>query len=141
MIFPKLLIQEGSRSPSRIHWAVDILIKQHEEPEGTDRLLNFLLNYWNDSVNPMKTDEARKRLLDTESLLEEVETDSNCFPELVDKGEYSVKFLILFAKLLMMQGKTKRKDTCMFRNLLEKLKAHKDIFSIVRTATHGKKYA
>ena len=89
----------------------------------------------------MKTEEARKRLLDTETLLEEVERDSNCFPELADKGEYSVKFLILFAKLFMMQEKTNRKDTYMFKKLLEKLKAHKDIFSIVRTATHGKKYA
>ena len=87
MIFPKQLIPEGSRSPSCIHWAVDILIKQHEEPESTDRLLNFLLNYWNDSVIPMKTEAARKRLLNTEALLEEVDTDSNCFPELVGKGE------------------------------------------------------
>ncbi len=127
------------RMPKHIHWAVDILIKQHEEPEATQRFLDFLLEYWK-SVTPLLSEEERARLLSTGTLLEQVDQEALQYPELAGKGEYSVKFLILLAKLLMVQEKTNRKDAYMFKKLLEDLKAHKDIFSVVRTATmHGKK--
>ena len=42
---------------------------------------------------------------------------------------------LLIAKLLMVQEKTNRHDAYMFKNLLEKLKEHRNIFEIVSTAT------
>ena len=46
------------------------------------------------------------------------------------------KFLILLAKLLMAQEKTNNNQAYMFRQLLEALKSHNNIFKIVSTATH-----
>ena len=37
--------------------------------------------------------------------------------------------------LLMLQEKTNREDAYMFKNVLDKLKEHSEIFSIVSTAT------
>jgi len=54
-----------------------------------------------------------------------------------NKGEYSIKFLILLAKLLMMQEKTNKEDAYMFKNLLKALKEGKSIFKIVSIATHN----
>jgi hypothetical protein len=58
------------------------------------------------------------------------------YAALAQKGEYSVKFLILLAKLLMAQEKTNNNQAYMFRQLLEALKNHNNIFKIVSTATH-----
>ncbi|GAB4291794.1 MAG: hypothetical protein Kow0090_05440 [Myxococcota bacterium] len=58
------------------------------------------------------------------------------YENLSGKGEYSVKFLILLAKLLMIQKKTNLETAYMFKELLEALREGKDIFSIVSIATH-----
>lgn len=124
-----------ARTPKHIHWAVDILIKQHEDPEATNRFLDFLLTHWN-TVSPLLSEAERNKALDTETLLEQVNKEALNYPELAEKGEYSIKFLILLAKLLMLQEKTNYPDAYMFKSLLEQLKAHKDIYQIVSTATH-----
>jgi len=124
-----------ARTPKHIHWAVDILIKQHEDPEATNRFLDFLLTHWN-TVSPLLSEAERNKALDTETLLEQVNKEALNYPELAEKGEYSIKFLILLAKLLMLQEKTNYPDAYMFKALLEQLKAHKDIYQIVSTATH-----
>jgi len=58
------------------------------------------------------------------------------YKELSEKGEYSIKFLILLAKLLMMQEKTNLETAYMFKKLLKTLHDGGDIFSAVSTATH-----
>ena len=123
------------RTPKHIHWAVDILIKQHENPEATNNFLDFLLQHWT-TVTPLLTEEERTELLDSNRLLNEVNKESIQYEELAEHGEYSIKFLILLAKLLMVQEKTNYHEAYMFKNLLEQLKAHKDIYKIVSTATH-----
>lgn len=125
-----------ARTPKHIHWAVDILIKQHENPEATNRFLSFLLDYWN-TIVPLQSEAERKAVLDTETLMKQVNSEALQYPELAEKGEYSIKFLILLAKLLMIQEKTNRHDAYMFRRVLEKLQAHSDIFSVISTATHS----
>ncbi|SJZ43695.1 hypothetical protein [Treponema porcinum] len=124
-----------ARTPKHIHWAVDILIKQHENPEATNRFLDFLLKHWN-SVTPLLSEAERKNALDTKTLLDQVNKEALNYPELAEKGEYTIKFLILLAKLLMLQEKTNYPDAYMFKTLLEQLRAHKDIYKIVSTATH-----
>ena len=123
------------RTPKHIHWAVDILIKHYGDIGTTDRLLEFLLEQWN-RTNPIRTEEERKRLLRTDTLLEEVNAEAAKYTSLANHGEYSVKFLILLAKLLMVQEKTNRNDAYLFKNLLEQLREHNDIFRIVSTATY-----
>lgn len=124
------------RTPKHIHWAVDILIKQHLENNATERLIDSLINLWDNQIRPIRNKEERARILDPKVLLEEVNAEASKYNDLADKGEYSVKFLLLLAKLLMIQEKTNYEGAYMFRNLLEQLRGHKDIFKIVSTATH-----
>lgn len=122
------------RTPKHIHWAVDMLIKHYSEPHETDLLLDSLLKQWEQTV-PLESKEDQEHLLSPERLLADVNDEAEKYNKLADKGEYSVKFLILIAKLLMVQEKTNRHDAYMFKNLLEKLKEHRNIFEIVSTAT------
>lgn len=122
------------RTPKHIHWAVDMLIKHYSEPHETDLLLDSLLKQWEQTV-PLVSKEAQAHLLSPEELLAAVNDEAKKYNKLADQGEYSVKFLILIAKLLMVQEKTNRHDAYMFKNLLEKLKDHRNIFEIVSTAT------
>ena len=122
------------RTPKHIHWAVDMLIKHYSEPHETDLLLDSLLNQWEQTV-PLESKETQEYLLSSERLLDDVNDEAEKYNKLADKGEYSVKFLILIAKLLMVQEKTNRHDAYMFKDLLEKLKEHRNIFEIVSTAT------
>lgn len=122
------------RMPKHIHWAVDILIKHYSEPESTDLLLNSLIMFWN-ATNPVQSKEEQQHLLDEQALLDDVNQEAAKYPELADKGEYSVKFLILIVKLLMVQEKTNNPKAYMLGKLLEKLKGHSYIFDIVSSAT------
>lgn len=124
-----------SRTPKHIHWAVDVLIKQHENPKATNRLIQFLLEYW-EKVQPITNEDERNKLLNVENLKSQVNKEAANYDSLAESGEYSVKFLLLLAKLLMFQEKTNRNDAYMFKKLLEQLKDSPDIFSVVSTATH-----
>jgi len=124
------------RTPKHIHWAVDILIKQHLENNATEKLIDFLINLWDNQIQPINSEEERERILDSQTLLNEVNEEASNYPALADKGEYSVKFLLLLAYLLMIQEKTNYEGAYMFRNLLGQLREHKDIYKIVSTATY-----
>jgi len=123
------------RTPKHIHWAVDMLIKHYCEPVSTDLLLDSLLKYW-DATIPLQSKEEQQHLLDEQTLLDAVNQEVAKYPKLAGKGEYSVKFLILIAKLLMVQEKTNMQQAFMFGKLLEKLKEHRNIFEIVSSAAY-----
>lgn len=78
-------------------------------------------------------------MLNQDTLLKEVDKEASKYPSLVNKGEYSIKFLLLMAKLLMVQEKTNYPGAYMFKNLLEQLRERKNIFRIISTATHNRK--
>ncbi len=73
--------------------------------------------------------------LKLEELLEYDAKTLENFKELSKYGEYNVKFLLLLAKLLMLQEKTNYPEGKIFQTLLKKLKEGEDIFSILQTAT------
>ena len=123
------------RTPKHIHWAVDILIKQHEKPEETRKFIDFLLEYWN-TIQPITNDAERDKILNIENLKLEVNKEATDYQSLANEGEYSVKFLLLLAKLLMFQEKTNYHEAYMFKRLLEQLRGNPDIFSVISTATH-----
>ena len=122
------------RTPKHIHWAVDMLIKHYSEPATTDLLLDSLISLWK-TTSPVQSEEEQKHLLDESTLLNEVNQEASKYPQLAGKGEYSVKFLILIAKLLMVQEKTNNQKAFMFGELLNKLKEHRNIFEIVSSAS------
>ena len=123
------------RTPKRIHWTVDILMKMQTYKYLTTEFLNFFLEIWA-NTKPLKTEEERQSL-DLEKLLSLNEVEIEKYKDLSTKGEYSVKFLILLAKLLMLQEKTNRADAYMFKNVLDGLKSGEDLFKILSTATLG----
>ena len=127
------------RTPKHIHWSVDAIIKMQHNDKETKKFLQFLINLWNTQIQPLKSREERDLLLDVEKLKKEANTEANKYPQLANKGEYSIKFLYLIAKLLMVQEKTNLSNAYMFKNLLEALKVHKDIYKIVSIATHNRK--
>ena len=127
------------RTPKHIHWAVDAIIKMHHNSNETKNFLNFLIDLWDNQIQPLKTDEERNLLLDVEKLKKEANTEASKYPQLANKGEYSIKFLYLIAKLLMIQEKTNLSTAFMFKSLLKALEAHKDIYKIVSIATHNRR--
>ncbi len=123
------------RTPKHIHWTVDILIKMHEDPEQTKQFLDFLISVW-EKTSPIHTTEERKEILKLKNLLIMNEKEMKFYKSLGEKGEYSIKFLILLARLLMIQEKTNLEKAFMFKDLLEALKKGDDIFRVVSIATH-----
>ena len=123
------------RTPKHIHWAVDILIKMHFEPEKTKDFLSFLIKIW-EQTDPFKTKQDRINFLNLKNLIEINRKEILHYESLSKKGEYSTKFLILLAKLLMVQEKTNLETAYMFRNLLDTLRSGEDIFKIISIATH-----
>ena len=83
------------RTPKHIHWAVDVLLKMHSNEAETKSFLDFLITSWNENIIPLRTEEARTNLLNVEKLLNEVNLEAANYVSLADKGEYSIKFLIL----------------------------------------------
>ncbi|MEO2154451.1 MAG: hypothetical protein ABGW69_01450 [Nanoarchaeota archaeon] len=124
------------RTPKHTHWAVDILMKMQGEKNKTKEFLDFLLQRWNE-IEPIKSEEERQNRLNIEYLIDNYKEEIKNYTPLNNKGEYSIKFLILLAELLMMQEKTNREDAYMFKNLLESLKEGKSIFKIISIATHN----
>ena len=123
------------RTPRHIHWAVDILIKLYEDKEKTQEFLNFLLEVWAKTVS-IRSRKQQQNVLALESLFNDCQEKIKQYESLNDKGEYSVKYLILLAKLLMIQEKTNLETAYMFKNLLEALKKGGNIFSVVSAASH-----
>lgn len=124
------------RTPKHIHWAVDILLKMQSNEKETKRFLDFLILSWENSIKPLKSENDQKKLLNINTLLKEVNKEAKTYESLAEKGEYSIKFLILIAKLLMVQEKTNMEKAFMFKQLLFALKEGQDIFKIVSIATH-----
>lgn len=131
---PSKYVWSQIRTPKHIHWAVDILIKMHQEEELTKNFVTFLLQKWYETF-AHNTDEQRIEMIKIENLLPNTEEESKNFYKLNGYGEYSVKFLLLMAKLLMQQEKNNMYDAYMFKNLLEALRKGEDIFKVVSIAT------
>lgn len=123
------------RTPKHIHWTVDVLIKMSHYPDETQKFIDFLLNLWENTISN-KNEDDRNFSISINEWLPELENDVSQYYKLNNKGEYSIRFLVCLAKLLMQQEKNNLESAYMFKNLLVKLKEGKDIFSIISTSTH-----
>jgi hypothetical protein len=124
------------RTPKHIHWAVDVLLKMNADEGKTKEFLEFLIDLWNNTITPFKTKKERDMFLAINNLSRQVDSEAANYSELANKGEYSIKFLLLIARLLMVQEKTNLESAYMFKKLLEALHEGQDIFKIVSIATH-----
>lgn len=122
------------RTPKHIHWTVDLLIKMNYDKKKTMEFIEFLIVLWN-NIKSDETEEMRMNNLREDVLLKTIDDESHSYLELNKYGEYSIKFLILLARLLMKQEKNNRNDAYMFKKLLDGLKDYKSIYQIISTAT------
>ncbi|MBY0243946.1 MAG: hypothetical protein K2Q03_00670 [Sphingobacteriaceae bacterium] len=126
------------RTPKHIHMAVDLLIKLHDDELLTNELLDFLIQQYQllqpiSSNTNIETDLSLEHLLaDNDNIIERTQL-------LNVKGEYSVKFLILVIKLLMIQEKTNYPDGVLFQELLNKFKSNPTIWDIVSKASFNRR--
>ena len=120
------------RTPKHIHWTVDILIKLNKEPELTKNFLEELERIWS-KLSPISKKERES--LKLEDILEYDQATLEKYRELSQYGEYNIKFLLLLAKLLMIQEKTNYPSGKIFQNLIKKIKEGEDLFSILQIAT------
>jgi hypothetical protein len=123
------------RTPKHIHWAVDVLLKMQHHESLTKEFLDFMIDTWNQTM-PIVSEDKRQSL-DVNELLQIGTDELKKFEQLSKSGEYSISFLVLLAKLLMLQEKTNRHDAYMFRKLLESLKQNNDLFQIISNASFG----
>jgi hypothetical protein len=108
-------------------------MKMQSYKDLTQEFLDFFIDIWNKTL-PLKSEQERQAL-DLKTLLNISAKEIDKFKELSKKGEYSIKFLILLAKLLMLQEKTNRADAYMFKRVLDGLKRGDDLFRVLSTAT------
>jgi len=123
------------RTPKHIHWTVDILIKMYNDRVSLKTFVEFLEQQWERVVQHTSQDERIDFL--ERSLEQEDQGFINQYQEFNSHGEYSIKFLLVLAKLLMQQEKNNLSRAFMFKNLLKKLKSGEDLFSILSIATHN----
>ncbi len=124
------------RTPKHIHWVVDILLKMQTNKKVSDKFLNFLLEKWKKTKGFKNSKERISFLSNSKNLMIEISEEAKEFNKMASQGEYSLKFLILVAELLMLQEKSNNSDAYMFKNLLESLKDGSDLFKIISIATH-----
>ena len=123
------------RTPKHIHWVIDVMIKMDAERNLTRQFLDFLIEIWG-RTDKMHNREELDAALDLQSLSQQCSEDFARFEPLSKHGEYSVKFLILVAILLMKQERTNYENTQLFSTLFQKLTGEgDDIFGIVSAAS------
>lgn len=122
------------RTPKHIHWVIDVLIKMDSERELTREFLDFLIEVWG-RTEKFRSKSDRDAALNLEALSAECKREFVRFEKLGRHGEYSVKFLVLVALLLMRQERTNYENTQLFSTLFRKLRDGEDIFGIVSAAT------
>jgi hypothetical protein len=122
------------RTPKHIHMAVDLLIKLHEDTVLTNNLLDFLIQHYADIKGLSNFDDVNN-VFHMDNLLGDCQDIIQQSTLLNNKGEYSVKFLVLLVKLLMIQEKTNYPDGVLFQKLLNKFKSNPTIWDIVSQAS------
>lgn len=125
------------RQPKHIHWTVDVLIKQEYNQITVNKFLVNLLKDWESrSIIPhLRSAEERDEFLKPENLLRYVFVEAEQYNDYRLRGEYPIPFLILVSRILMVQERTNREDAYMFKGLLESLREHKDLYTVISKAT------
>ena len=125
------------RQPKHIHWTVDVLIKQEYNQTTINTFLVNLLNDWENSdiIPHLRSAEERDEFLKPEKLLRYVFVEAEQYSDNKLRGEYPIAFLILISRILMVQERTNREDAYMFKGLLESLREHKDLYTVISKAT------
>lgn len=123
------------RTPKHIHVAVDLLIKLHEDSALTNELLDFFIEHYA-GIEGLSSFNDINDIFHIDNLLNDCQDIIQQSSLLNNKGEYSVKFLILLIKLLMIQEKTNYPNGVLFQGLLNKLRHNPMIWDVVSKASY-----
>ena len=125
------------RQPKHIHWTVDVLIKQEYNKAIINRFLSGLLSDWENRIiiPHLSSAEERTEFLNPEIILRFVLIEAEQYQDYQLRGEYPIPFLLLISRILMVQERTNNENAFMFKGLLESLKEHKDLYTIINKAT------
>lgn len=124
------------RTPRHVHWVVDILLKMQKNKRLTQKFVDKLLEIWK-STEGITSDEQRNAFLNLDYLLKDFEEYKH-FQVLEKQGRYSIKFLLLLIRLLMIQEKTNCPNAKQFKECLETLRNQNSfIFDIISKAAYN----
>jgi hypothetical protein len=119
------------RTPTHIHWAVDILIKKFSNRNLTDAFLNDMLNRWH-QITPLPNRQMQ-------TILRNLAYSQNTqfiarYQPLSAAGFFTIEFLTHLMELLMLQEKTNNPQAYMFKNVVNELLSYTDLYKILSTA-------
>lgn len=97
--------------------------------------ISFLDKLWIVTMTN-KTENERTIAITIDNFIFIYKDEINKYEKLNSKGEYSVKFLLVIAKLLMQQEKNNMEEAYMFKRLLNALIEGEDIFKIISISSH-----
>jgi len=120
---------------NHMHIAVDLLIKKREDMVLTDNVLDFLIQHYADIKGLSNFDDVNN-VFYMDNLLGGCQEIIQQSALLNDKGEYSVKFLVLLIKLLMIQEKTNYPESKSLQGLLGQLRNNPTIWDVVSKANY-----
>ena len=119
------------RTPTHIHWAVDILIKKFGNRNLTDRFLNDMLSRWN-QITPLSNRQMQTIL--NNLIYSQNSQFIATYHMLNAAGFFTIEFLTHLMELLMLQEKTNNPQAYMFKNVINSLLSYTDLYKILSTA-------
>ena len=119
------------RTPSHIHWLIDVLVKRTSYINQLQCFINKLIEIWNGEITPFDSLDDRSFKISTVQGLYSASINEDECCDILQYGFYSLHFLFCVAVLLMYQEKTNYPDGILFQGILGKLATDtNDLFSI-----------
>jgi len=122
------------RTPTHIHWTVDILIKKFGDKKLTDAFLKDMLVRWG-QVAPLPN-RGFQTILDNLAHSRNNQFTAK-YQGLNKHGFFNIEFLTHLMELLMLQEKTNNPKAYMFREVVKGILHSNDLYSILSTAGFG----
>lgn len=120
--------------PKHIHWVADMLIKSEFTPHDVNLLIQNLQYEWDNNVQGLSTIQDRTIFLDTKNMFRYMYIELSKYPNIQNRGEYPLDFIIILARLLMVQERTNNPQAYFFRKVLDYL-GQNDFYRTINQAT------
>lgn len=123
------------RTPTNLHWVVDLLLKAESHRQTVSALVDYFIDFYS-RAKPFDTPEERADYLPTTA--REV---LKKFPTLNHSGTYSLEYICYLIELFSICEKATPRKTKMFRSLLECLQKYfrgaRDFYQVLNAAAPG----
>lgn len=119
------------RTPSHVHWTVDILIKSVRNQRLTEAFLKEMLTRWRE-IEPLPNRQMQTIINNLTYSRDQRFIER--YQSLDRDGFFNMEFLTHLIELLMLQEKTNNPQAYMFRRVVEGILNSNDLYSILSTA-------